>query len=291
MNALTKLFVSLLIVCSLLLTGGVVVFVNKTDKFDDKLKAAEADRDLAKREANSANAAASTAQAQNTVALAQLNETLQKSKEQAQAAENEKSKLQADLNKANTGLAVAMGQNTSSLAAVTELTKNISDLQKRLDSTVKENDVLIARNTEVVGANTDLTKRLDALERERRNLTEQLVQAKADLDRAQKLVQTAGLNPASTLVRPAEDVRGVIRKVQTQEGVVYATISLGAKDRIEKGMRFAIYNESTQKYLATLTVSAVEAGEAFGRVEGPAIASVVVGNSVIPDPSPIASQR
>jgi hypothetical protein len=290
LNALTKLFVSLLIVCSLLLTGGVVVFVNKTDTFQKKVETAQAEKNLAVTERDTALRAAGAAQSQSQMAISQLNDQINKAKEAAQAAETEKAKLQADLNDAKKNLTIAMIQNTDASSENKAMVQNMGDLQKRLDAGAKENDTLRARNIEIVSSNTDLSKRLDAMERERRNLSEQLVQVKSDYDRALKIIKTADLNPTSPLVRPSEDIQGVVRKVQSKEGVYYATISLGSKDRVEKGMRFAIYNASTQKYLATLIVSAVENGESFGRLEGPAAADVVANNIVIPDPSPLANR-
>ncbi|MDB5294380.1 MAG: hypothetical protein JWO31_363 [Phycisphaerales bacterium] len=75
--------------------------------------------------------------------------------------------------------------------------------------------------------------------------------------------------------RPAPDpgeslsLRGVIKNYRRIAGSDWATVSLGADDRVTKGMRLKVFDPDRKDFLAYLTVDTVESTQSVGRLEGP----------------------
>ncbi|MGE5608570.1 MAG: hypothetical protein ACM359_04910 [Bacillota bacterium] len=276
MSPLTKLFVVLLVICSLLLTAAVVVFVNQTDNYrqamvsaDAKIVGLERDKTEAGKEVTAAKADAD-----------------QKAKDAAKLA----SQLQGELAKVSDEMGKKDVENNRLTArisvleaAVTDLTsahklaqQNLGDLQKRYDSIIAENDKIRLANAELTGANTDYQKRLDEAERERRWLAEQNIQLKKDNTQARNLLAQNNIPMENGVARKvaAPNLKGVIRSIKSSDGVTYATITLGSVDKVEKGMQFNVVNQFTNEFLGKLTVETVDPNEAFGRLEGPRIQEV-----------------
>ncbi len=280
MSPLTKLFVILMIVCSLLLTGGVVVFVNQQDNARKALsekelamKRIQGERDAAQNEAKAAQDREKEQARQANGKSAELAGEIQKLNEKIQALGVDKAQL---LNQ----IATLTTQGTVLAQSNAAVNQNLKDVQTRYDVLVKDNDVLRQRNAELAGTNTDFQKKLDEAERERRWLNEQVVQLKSEVDRCRKVLADMGKSPASPLDKAPADIKGVVKAVKRQDGMAFATISLGSADRVAKGMSFVVVNQNNSEFLAKITIEAVETNEAFGRLDGPGVKDVTDGNVV-----------
>ncbi|HEX2971515.1 MAG TPA: hypothetical protein VHP11_04245 [Tepidisphaeraceae bacterium] len=276
MSPLTKLFVVLLVICSLLLTAAMVVFVNQTENFrkalveaDTKVTGLERDKVAADTAATTANTNADQQRKEASRQAAQLQGEIAKLGDELGKKGVENNRLQAQL-------AAAQAQVMDLTSAQKLAQQNLGDLQKRYDAIITENDKTRLANAELTGANTDYQKRLDEAERERRWLAEQNLQLKKDNTQARNLLAQNNIafdaGPARKVVAP--NLKGVIRTVKAAQGVTYATITLGSVDKVEKGMQFNVVNQFTNEFLGKLTVEAVEPNEAFGRLEGPRIQEV-----------------
>lgn len=281
MSPITKLFVVLHVVLSMLLTAGVVVFVNRVDEYqkivvDQKAKIAAADN---------AAAIASNAESAAKQALASANEQLDK---QIQAAKGDRDKAVADianlevkLADADKRLAIAMADNSrltagmaASQSAQTQYFAMVTDLRGSVDKLTKEKlelDTTIA----------DLTNQRDVLEKQRRDLAERVTLIETDLKVATDTLTANNLKPSKfDAPRVPPPINGVVREVRLIEQIPYATISVGSADAVTQNMEFKVIDRNRGDFLGVLRVESVEANEATGRLFGPGVDRVRPGVEV-----------
>jgi hypothetical protein len=272
----------LLVVASLLLSAGVVVFVNKVDAYqttvqtttdqyrkeqtahsDTRNQLAAAQSELLS-SAKDANARIAALQTELTTAQA----AVQAAKGDLAARDQEKKGVEVAMQnmvKVQEGL-----QNQ--LAAATQ---QVSELRKIRDQLVEERHTL---NVQL----TDAVAKVDALDRQRRNAEERAAGARAEADDLMGKMQKAGFANVGSLPNrggpggPA--LEGVVSGVFNAGGKPWASISLGSKDNVEKGMRFNVVNNN--EFLGYLTVQTTEPTEAAGVLEGPGVGKVKQGDQV-----------
>jgi hypothetical protein len=280
LSALTKTFVVLLIVCSLLLSAATVIFVNRTEEFRAALETSRDQIAKLTKQATDSKQEADAARLREENAVREQQKTVQDLQLQVTASKQEIATRDGKITELNTKIAV-QDANISDLVNNQKLSQQyLADLQKRHDTLVADYDKLRAADAELVAANTDFQKRLDIAERELRILAEQNTQLRKEHGQALSLLQKHNI-PLETAARKplASNLRGVIREVTTHDGVKYATISLGSVDKVEKGMQFNVVHQQT--FLGKLTIEAVEPNAAFGRLEGPRIQDVQPDNTVM----------
>lgn len=271
MSPLTKLFVVLLVVLSLLMTAGTVVYVTRENVELDNLAAARTDLAAAK-DAAAQNASALQAAQTNLASLQERMNQQTAANAQALAA------AQQQINDLNVQLAKATANNATQELQIARLTEGLQASQgmsSQLTTTVAQlrqtNDELVKRATEDSSAISDLTNRLEVTEAERRNLAEQLAQLKQQ--------GVAGTASARQGPVAAPDIQGVVRDRRNIGGIEYATISVGRADNVAPGMEFKVIGRQGD-FLGTLVVDAVEANEASGRLKGPKIDEIDTGTEV-----------
>lgn len=288
MSLLTKLFVVLHVVLSMLLVAGLVVFVNRVDTFsanvttlNQQVKTAQERAQRLEVEAMAANNAA-----------AQLSLALQSERQAAQTQLNtvraEVKDTEGELAKANQDLAEARGVSASvsealqlSQASQQELTKQIASLRDVADKTQQ-------RNTELELALSDRANRLQVAMRQIEELSDEvqyLKEQQATVRGAQARVpsgeQGGGTQGAQQAAAPAQQIIGEVRATRNIGGVPYATISVGASDNVQRGTTFYVIDRrGGGGFLGTLTVVNVEPNEATGRLSGPRVAQVGQGAEV-----------
>jgi hypothetical protein len=281
-SALTKVFVILLVVCSLLLSAGLIVFVNNSTNYTQALEqsssaldAMRADRDAEK---SRVQAQATQIERLRTEAAAAV-QARQTEVAAAQKAAADKDVQIATLNRqlATQGVqltAAAEGMQ-SAQAAATQLTEEVAQLRQTTNET-------IVRNTELNQALNERTAQLEATERERRFLAEQLTQSQQAAASLSAQLADAGLTPSTayqaTGPASAPLIRGAVTETRPIGGVPYATINVGASDGVQRGMEFKVVQGPN--FLGTLTVEMVDAKEATGRLQGPRVEQIRNGTEV-----------
>ena len=285
MSPLTKTFVALHVIVSAMLVAGVIVFVNKQENFQTAAATATERADRAERqraeETNALTAEIATYKS-NINTMAGTVDTLKAALATAQQKTNEQAAAIAD---ASSKSALQLAENAKLAEAVkasqdaqTKLNDAVAQLRGTLDTRVTEASQLNARIS-------DLTNQLDVTERERRYLAEQIAEARSTIERIGNQAKAAGIEVDSPVAvaagsRVGPPINGVIRNVDEIAGSKYATISVGSADSVSKGMQFNVVERGTGKFLGTLTVTAVEANEASGRISGPETASIAPGAEV-----------
>jgi len=261
------------------LSAGFVVFVNKVEHFRDAAETADAqykkERDLTKelRAALDAsnNNALSAAKDFNTRL-----DTIKKESGDKDVKIGELNASLAKLDQDNKVVEVALtnmtkvqeGQQAQLAAAQTQIT----ELRAIRDKLVDERHTL---NVQL----TDALSKVDALDRALKNSNERVQAKQAMLDDLESKVKNAGFTLATLPKRSSEGVpvlEGVVSQVFSAGGRPWATISIGSKENVEKGMKFNVV--SNNEFLGYLTIQTTEPNEAAGVLDGPKVDKVRSGN-------------
>jgi len=286
-SALTKTFVLLHVVMSMLLAAGLIVFVNRVDTFQQTAASNKASLQLAEQRAQEATAELAVARAAN----ANVTQTASAAIKQAQDAINQReaqiAQLNTDLVKAESARASAEAALTGATGSLKVAQENQGTLQGQLASLRQNHDKLMQQFTEANLSINDISARLSQTDRQRKDLQEQV----ADL--TQKLAQGGGRTDAGggdgaqrasgrMGINPNVNVNGVVREKRVIAGVPYATISVGSADAIQRGMRLRVLGgRGGQEFLGYVDVTNVEPDEAIGRLTGPRVNEVTVNSQVV----------
>jgi hypothetical protein len=286
-SALTKTFVLLHVVMSMLLAAGLIVFVNRVDNYQQTAQANKATLQLAEQRASEANAELATVRASN----ANIAQTSQAAIKQAQDALNQRdaeiSRLNTDLARAQAQLASAQAALTGSNDALKVAQQNQGTLQGQLASLRQTHDKLMQQFTEANLSINDISARLSQTERQRKDLAEQVADLNQQLQRGGGQRTDAGGTGAQQAggrfgVNPNVNVNGVVREKRVIAGQPYATISIGSADAVQKGMTLKVLGgRNGQEFLGYVHVTEVEPDQAIGRLDGPRINEVTTNSQVV----------
>ncbi len=272
MSVLTKLFVVLLVVSSLLLSASVVVFVNRVEDHKALADASKRQLTAAKKDAsdlttNLTNSQMAFRDLQNemTKQVGELNRTITSGEAEVQKRDGELAQLKKDSQvKEATLKGTADALRAAQEMGTGFLTAN-NDLRAKNDDLLKGNGEL---NTQI----TILDNKLRQTEKAREYAVEMVEELKTQLAGSrQKGGPTGGASsgtPAGTEITADVPINGVVRSVDIIGGKKYATISVGSSDMVKKGMRFNVINRVGGEFLGFLTVDSVQPNEAIGQLEG-----------------------
>lgn len=295
MSALTKVFVVLHVVLSLVLVSGMVVFVNKVEDFNKQATTAKAEtaRERAAKEAALAETAAVSGERDRAVSAANARAIANE-----QAYNNSLTQI-ADLNNQLQQAKLASDKAQTDLANAVLAMKAAQEAQKAAEEGLlasrKENDDLQRKYSDALVAVTDQTNKLDVMNARYRKLQEDATSLQSRVDELQAGGRTTGLRagggagaaPASGSEAAATgtsdnvNIKGVVRSKKNIQNVEYATISVGSADNVTKGMRFAVIDRAGNRFLGYLTVDSVDYNESTGHLTGPAVNQVQPGSEVV----------
>jgi hypothetical protein len=285
-SALTKTFVVLLVVCSLLLTAATVVFVNRTEDYRTKATAAAGAQAQAEQKYQQAVADATAAKAASDSATAEANRRVADKDREVVAAQQDVSKRDLEIVDLKNQLA-RQSLDSNRMAEALKASQDMAgSLQAQIADIRKREDQAIAQNADLNKRVSDLQATLDVTERDRKNATEQLAAVQQKLQDLQGRVTKADpslLNPSggATAATPAPGpINGVVREVKNIGNVPYATISVGAAADVKAGMEFNVIDRDRGQWLGKLIVDRVEPNESTGRLEGPNVKNVHPGVEV-----------
>ena len=271
MSALTKTFILLHVVMSMLLAAGLIVFVNRLDVSAQATKAANARIARLEDESRVAQAEATTIRASLTATQQQAQNQVETLRTQLAQAMQQNLGLQGDKATMESKAASDKAALVSANEALKVAQSNQGTLQKQLADLRGAQDKLTQQFAEANFSINDLTNRLQQTERARRQLAEQLTEA---TDRLQNTpAGRAGANPDDAVEATASlrgRVEGVIKEKRMIAGQNYATISLGSNDAITKNMKLKVVSKNGQ-WLGYVTVTRVLEEEAVGVLSGPRI--------------------
>ena len=285
MSTVTKLFVVLHVVLSMLLTAGVVVFVNRVDEYNKIVADWKAKTQTAEARATANGAAADAAKEALNAANTALAAQVEQSRKDATAAAAAQADLNVKLADASKQLAILTAANDNAIATVKASQTAQSQYMAQVTELRTTVDTLTKAKFELDTAVADLTNQRDVLEKQRRDLAEKVSMLDSDLTRATKALADNHIDLRNIKVGPglaagAPPIQGVVREVRMIEQVPYATISVGSADAVIKGMEFKVIDREKGEYLGKLTVESVDTNEATGRLQGPKVDQVHQGLDV-----------
>jgi hypothetical protein len=286
LSALTKLFVVLAVVLSLLLVSGLVVFVNRIEDFKkseavakSQAKFAEAQRqdalDLLQAKTGEMARMVDVATARASASEQQLNTQL------AAVAQ-----LRGDLQGAKAEAAKAGIDASNAMLALKSSEESYKAADGNITALRKENDDLRIKYGEATVATTDLANKKDILEGKNRKLLEDVTDLQRQNDDLRTSGRTVAFPGTSGTSRPAAsaegmNLKGVIREKKNIQGVEYAVISLGSADQVAKGMQFKVIDRGANQFLGYLTIDSVDYNDATGHLSGPNVPAVRPGVEVV----------
>jgi hypothetical protein len=286
LSPLTKIFVVLLVVLSIVSSAAFVTYVNTVEDARKAANLAQAQLALKQQEVTNLTAALDNAK----VAAADNFKTATAQIEQMKQSRDAASKLVADRDAQLAKSQAQLALQSADLSRLTEALKASENTKNRLEETLTtlrtNNDTLVRQSAEQSITITDLTNRLEVTERERRFLAEQFTEAQNQSQRLGKALKDMGGDVTAILELPtglrggAPPINGVIRATRQIAGIPYATISVGSADSVVRGMEFKVVDRETGRFLGLLRVDSVEPHESTGRLEGPAVAEIRPGVEV-----------
>ena len=283
MSALTKTFVLLHVVMSMLLAAGLIVFVNRVDNFQQASVAQKAQLRLAENRANEATAELAIVKAASGNVSQTSQATIQQIQAELAKRDQEMSNLRTQLATAEANAASAAASLTSAMEAQKVAQANQGALQGQLANLRQTHDKLMQQFTEANLSINDISARLSQTDRQRRDLQEQVA---ALQEQIANQGTTRGRTDAGASTGPrlasGVNVNGVVREKRVIAGVPYATISIGSADAITRGMRLRVLGgRNGQEFLGYVDVTNVEPDEAIGRLTGPRVNEVTVNSQVV----------
>lgn len=283
MSALTKTFVVLHVILSMVLVSALVVFVNRTEDFRALNKVATDKYNAAKNEGSLA--AAETISVKTTMQQ-QLNAkdgTIASQREAIAADQNTIGGLQGQVADLTSKNAMAQSVQTTTAAALQVAQQQNAAIENNYATVRHQQDDLQAKYTDANLRITDLQNKLDVTEKQRRYLAEQVTQLTATNNQQAELIHKnlpamEQRNGEIINKEPMIALDGVVRDKTVIAGVPYATISIGSADQVQKNMQFKVIDHD--RFLGYLTVDTVEPHEATGRLEGPHVDDIKSGVEV-----------
>lgn len=287
MSALTKVFILLHVVMSMLLAAGLIVFVNRVDDFQQVNKAQKSSLQIAEQRAN--ESIAELAMEKSIRNNVQQTSQARIQQIQAEMATRDQAilDLRGQLAEAQAQTAAAQAALTSNTEALKVAQQNQGTLQGQLAQLRQNHDKLMQQFTEANLSINDTSARLAQTERQRRDLSEQVAAlqeqiANAGAAGARSDAGGGDAGQARGRLSPNINVNGVVRETRKIAGVPYATISIGSADAVTRGMRLRVLGgRGGQEFLGYVDVTQVEPDEAIGRLTGPRIGEVRANSQVV----------
>jgi len=282
-SALTKVFVLLLVLLSIIETTGIVVFVNREQYLAAALKGqkdafliassekatAVADRDVVNEHYTAVQAELQNARNLNNQMVEQLRGAVADKDAQIAQLTSQAQLAMAAQKGATDALAVAQKSIDSQNQQIADLRKTDLDMQK----TSSENNIALA----------ELTNKFDTVNRQWRDALEQNTQLQNDAKNLHETLHRAGISENSPTINTQSlvQVEGVVNKRESVNGVQMATISIGSADQVTKGMQLKVIDpNSSDPFLAYIEVDRVEPNQAIGHLSGPHVDRVRPGSEV-----------
>lgn len=285
MSPLTKIFVGLLVVLSLVLAAAAVTFVNATNLDRAEARARIAQLDAEKAAATAAANDASVARGQLAAQYEQANNTAKTLADQVGQLQATVAQRDADVARVNSDKQLTDVDKNRLTAALAASETSKTQLIGQVDTYRGELDRLQRQFLETNAALTDRTNTLLVTEQQLRQSTEQLQEAQRRTEQLSAVLRDRGINAEDPTLQGgvaagAPAINGEIRSRLQIAGMEYAVISVGSDDAVRRGMQFTVLDRQTGKFLGTLKVTEVEPNQAVGMLEGPEVARIARGAEV-----------
>ena len=275
MNVLTKVFVVLMAVLSIVLASLIIPNVANQEKYHDRWQSAEVQAVAARAEAAAARGALNETRLDMLQEQDDLKKALEGERTLKRTIENQLSSVQGQLVTAEAKLSQAEA-NAANLSAALQTALAIqnqqtAELGKLRQDTVGQKQQII----ELTAALNDTESGRASLERLHRLAQEQLVATQQELTDVKELwekvpndirQQVAGGSAAEGgVVEPTVPIRGQVTDVrQLDADTTLVQLNIGSNAQVKERMRFLLHRGN--EYLGTLVITNVDEQRAAGRI-------------------------
>ncbi|MDX1682136.1 MAG: hypothetical protein R3336_03350 [Phycisphaeraceae bacterium] len=276
MNFLTKAFVVLVTILSVMLVAVLVPFVANTENYRIKYEDAVQARNAMEATAQQRQAEISALESAESQRIAKLKSEVEVHQAQISSLEQELATAQAQKQVEASRAAQALAEN-SRLAAVMSQQGNILEaLQEELKDRRREMLDQQRRSIELADRNNQLTSELETFRREVRRMRERMAsleEANSDLeqmlarlpdDMRRRLTRSEDGVGTGPYV-PTEVIRGEITEIREMQGERFVQINVGSKDGVAPSMKFWVHRGD--EFLGTVVITAVDAQSAAGKID------------------------
>jgi hypothetical protein len=286
---LTKVFVVLVTLLSILLVALVVPFVANVDDLQNDLAQQTTLRQAAEASAADAKAKLLEAQEKSGATLASLNETIKQ-------VQTERDKLQGDIVAVRAELAREKADKQALNATVEAMTtgdRSKTELLNVYNTQLQDAQTKVVeqatRLTELQDRVNELSSQAAALQTSVRRLTEQKAAATQQVAALTSQVEGAGLTPVTVAtasstqapsITPSAPVYGKVTGLRAApSGDQLVELNIGRSDGIGQGARLLVYR-GTSDLVAVLEVRSADEGVAIASVQS-IKSSIQVGDNVV----------
>jgi len=277
LSILTKIFVILVAVLSILLVGLIVPFVAKVEDFRGQLQQEQERRLTAERTVRLRQAEITALQDRESERIkelrgeiatltsqgASLTEELAGNRSQLQEAKSMTAKREADIS----SLTAANNQFASTLGSLQ------AELRQRREQSVEQ----ATRMIQLADRNNELESQLDSLTRQVRRLREQMTamqgrneELEVAFERLDPAIrreifgQAPQTSEASRTFTPTVRISGTVTEVQKLDDEMFIEVNIGRNDGVLPDMQFWVHRGG--EYVGTLVITKVDATAAAGRM-------------------------
>ena len=267
MSPLTKAFVILVTVLSILLVALVIPFVARTDdlqgqigELESQVQAATAATRVAQQDAAELRQAQGQADQQLQDRLTQLLAENSDLRKQVNSTQSDYAKAQDRID----SLAASQQIVNESLNRTAELLQSRTSL---LEEAQGSNVDLNRQMAELITANSNFAAEVDGLTRTNRILQEQLADANQALQQMAEGGQQGGDGPGPGASNNAVSVRGSVTAVEDIGGIKLVQLNIGRNDNISENTRVALYRgDGDQTLVGLAEIRTVEENVSVGQV-------------------------
>ncbi len=294
MSPLTKAFVVLVTVLSILLVTLVVPFVAQVDQLRAEVTDAQAISAASEQTIRELRAERTAALEAQQAKEQSLNNTINQLQTQVAQLEGDKTALTAQLAKAESD---AQATQAAMIALAESDKAKASLLENYVGQLEDSNGKLVESQTEnvqLVDRNNQLQSNLSALERQVRKLREDLVASNQRVNRLEQDVVAGGGsaiggggNAVAVAALPSEPIYGQITETsQTAAGLTLVTLNVGSTDGIARNQSFVVYRDAagSNEYIATVEIQSVDASQSVASVKSE-LQPIREGDFVVSAPS------
>ncbi|HZK81017.1 MAG TPA: hypothetical protein VFC46_08125 [Humisphaera sp.] len=282
MSALTKIFIVLLVVLSLLLSAGLIVFVNRQENYKAFSEADKKKLALAQEETRLANSEIASIRASKEASLVEKDGQIASLQKDVKTGLDTVTQRDGQIAEQAANIAQLTAANVSTTAALAVAQGDIKARQDSYNALLAEDDKRQKAIVEDSNRITELTNSLEVTTKHDRYMGEQNTQLTAQLASVNAILQKYNISPSGNTLpaggainpTPSINLNGLVRDSRTINGVPYATISLGSAEAVTRNMRFNVVDPIHNRFLGFLTVETVGVHESTGRMEGPLLSQI-----------------
>ena len=280
MSALTKIFVVLLVVLSLLLAAASVTFLNTIPDYTTQIETLRAQSEAASAQTAAVRTSEGSQRQAAQAQVQQLNARLDAAEASILDLRQQVAQAEAEAAALQTQLAAATGTVSTANQALLAATTQADTLNQQLASLRQENNQTAVESAQTSRALAQAQNELAAAQRIVRRLQTTVADQTGRIGELETVARINGVDPDDIDPRFAPPINGIIVERSTISDRPYATISVGREDDVRPGMEFFIVDRQSGDFLGFVRIEEVDDAEAFGRLEGPNVNNVDSGDRV-----------